>query len=34
MSADFRSENSVFVRVVELTNSVIVFGVFIYPTVS
>jgi len=34
MSADLCSENSVFVRIVELTNSIIVFGTLVYSTVS
>jgi len=34
MSADLCSENSVSVRIVELTSSIIVFGVLIYSTVS
>jgi len=29
MSADLCSENSVFVRIVELTNSIIVFGALV-----
>jgi len=34
MSADLCSENSVFVRIVELANGIIVFGVLVYSTVS